>query len=283
MYPTKRFDQEQRQAEHVSRHLLVLNAVAGDPEISGSIGWCMFDYNTHKDFGSDDRICYHGVLDAFREPKLAAYAYASQSDPQEGAVLQPVTYWARGERSIGGVLPLIILTNCDYIETEFGDRPVKRYYPDRETYPHLAHPPVILDQRTITPAEFGTWGFEWKQGVFRGYVDGKLVKTVTLPGNPVPTTLDIAPDSTELRAGEKDSVRVILRVLDQCGNVLPFFEEPVALTLEGDGQIVGPSLLSFKGGATGFWIEAGETRGTLTLEVSCGPFQGQTVTFTVGT
>ena len=83
MYPTKSFDQEQRQAEHVIRHLEVLNAAYGDPDISGAIGWCAFDYNTHKDFGSGDRICHHGVMDMFREPKFAAYAYASQCEPDE--------------------------------------------------------------------------------------------------------------------------------------------------------------------------------------------------------
>ncbi len=282
MYPTKRFDQEQRQAEHVTRHLLVLNAAAGDPNISGSTGWCMFDYNTHKDFGSGDRMCYHGVLDFFREPKLAAYAYASQGDPAGGAVLQPVTYWARGERNIGGVLPLIILTNCDYIETEFGDRPVKRYYPDRETYPHLPHPPVVLDQRNVKPSDFGTWGFEWKQGIFRGYVNGELVKTVILPGDPVATRLEVAPDETELRAGEKDAVRVIVRALDQGGNIMPFFDEPIALSLEGDGRIIGPSLLALKGGVAGFWVEAGESAGALTLKVESGAFDTQTISFSVG-
>lgn len=40
----------------------------------------MFDYPTHKDFGSGDRVCYHGVMDAFRNPKLAAALYASQGD-----------------------------------------------------------------------------------------------------------------------------------------------------------------------------------------------------------
>ena len=39
------------------------------------IGWCAFDYNTHYEFGSGDRICYHGVMDMFRIPKFAAYAY----------------------------------------------------------------------------------------------------------------------------------------------------------------------------------------------------------------
>jgi beta-galactosidase len=68
MYPTKMGDQEQRQAEHVTRHLQVLDAAYGDPNVSGCIGWCAFDYNTHKDFGSGDRICHHGVMDMFREP-----------------------------------------------------------------------------------------------------------------------------------------------------------------------------------------------------------------------
>jgi beta-galactosidase len=241
----------------------------------------MFDYNTHKDFGSGDRVCYHGVLDTFREPKFAAYAYSSQGDPEGGVVLQPVTYWARGERNIGGVLPLIILTNCDYIEIKFGEFEPKRVNPDRETYPNLAHPPVIIDLRSVTPSEFGTWGRIWREGVITGYVDGKAVKSVTLPADPLPTTLEIAPDATDLRAGEKDSVRVIVRALDQCGNILPFYEEPVSFTVEGPGRIIGPSLQSFKGGVTGFWLEAGETAGTITLKANCGLFEEQTVTFNV--
>lgn len=281
MYPTKRFDQEQRQAEHVTRHLLILDAVAGRDDISGSTGWCMFDYNTHKDFGSGDRVCYHGVLDTFREPKLAAYAYSSQGDPEGGVVLQPVTYWARGERNIGGVLPLIILTNCDYLEITFGDFEPKRIEPDRETYPHLPHPPVILDMRNVTPSEFGTWGRIWRDGVITGYVGGKAAKTVVLPADPLPTTLEIAPDDTALRAGEKDAVRVIVRVLDQGGNILPYYEEPVRFAVEGPGRIIGPSLQSFKGGVTGFWLEAGDAAGAITLTAECGLFAAQTVTFTV--
>ncbi|MBB5045132.1 glycoside hydrolase family 2 protein [Shinella fusca] len=281
MYPTKRFDQEQRQAEHVTRHLLILNAVAGDSDISGSTGWCMFDYNTHKDFGSGDRICYHGVLDMYRIPKLAAYAYASQGDPKDGVVMQPVTFWARGERNIGGVLPLIVLTNCDYVEVKFGEWPAKRVYPDRENYPHLPRPPVVLDLRTVTPQEFGTWGRVWREGTFTGFIDGKAVKTMVLPADPVPTTLEVTPDDTALRAGEKDAVRVVVRVLDQCGNLLPYFEEPVSLALSGPGRIIGPADHTLKGGATGFWVEAGEEMGRLELAVTSRRFAPQSVTFTV--
>jgi beta-galactosidase len=281
MYPTKRFDQEQRQAEHVTRHLLILNAVAADRDISGSTGWCMFDYNTHKDFGAGDRICYHGVLDMYRIPKLAAYAYASQGDPKDNVVLQPVTFWARGERNIGGVLPLIVLTNCDYVEVKFGEWPAKRIYPDRENYPHLPHPPVVLDLRSVTPEEFGTWGRVWREGTFTGYVDGEPVKTLTLPADPVPASLEVIADDTELRAGENDAVRVVVRALDQCGNLLPYFEEPVMLSLEGQGRIIGPSEHTLKGGATGFWIEAGEAKGKLELTVKSRRFDTQSITFTV--
>ena len=281
MYPTKRFDQEQRQAEHVTRHLLILNAVAGNPDISGSTGWCMFDYNTHKDFGSGDRICYHGVLDMYRIPKFAAYAYASQGEPEDRIVLQPVTFWARGERNIGGVLPLIILTNCDYVEVKFGEWPTKRVGPDRDTYPHLPHPPVVLDLRSVTPEEFGTWGRVWREGTITGYVDGRAVKTITLPADPVPATLDVVADDTELRAGEKDATRVVIRALDQGGNLLPFFEEPVSLSLDGPGRIIGPSDHTLKGGATGLWVEAGDAPGTLTLTARSRRFSPQTIRFTL--
>ncbi|MDB5556808.1 MAG: lacZ [Rhizobium sp.] len=281
MYPTKRFDQEQRQAEHVTRHLLILDACAGDSNISGSTGWCYADYNTHKDFGSGDRICYHGVLDMYRIPKFAAAAYASQGEPEDGVVLQPVTYWARGERNIGGILPLIVLTNCDYVEVKFADFPPKRVGPDRETYRHLPHAPVVLDHRNITPDEIGRWGHVWREGVITGFVNGKAVKSITLAADPVPTTLDVKADDLALRAGEKDATRVVIRALDQNGNLLPFFEEPVSLTLEGPGRIIGPADHTLKGGATGLWIEAGDDAGTLTLTAKNRRFDTQTIQISV--
>ena len=101
------------------------------------------------------------------------------------------------------------------------------------------------------------------------------------PADPLPTTLEIAADDTELRAGEKDTVRVILRALDQGGNVMGFFDDPVEVSLEGSGRIVGPSLLSFKGGAVGVYVEAGNEAGHLTLTATCRPFGTKRITFNV--
>jgi beta-galactosidase len=265
MYPTKSSDQEQRQAEHVLRHLEVLNAMYGDPQIAGAIGWCAFDYNTHKDFGSGDRICHHGVMDMFREPKFAAYAYASQSDPSEGAILKPVTFWARGERNIGGVLPLMILTNCDEVELRYGTHPPKRVGPDRARFPHLPHAPVIVDNRHFTKDELGLWGMTWEHAEVVGYVNGQRVAHLKLAADPVATELQVAPDA--LTIGANDAVRVMVRALDQVGNKLPFFPEPVSITVTGAGRRIGPGFVPLRAGSTGFWVQA-QGKGEITVTVA---------------
>jgi beta-galactosidase len=265
MYPTKSTDQEQRQAEHVIRHLEVLNAAYGDPNISGCIGWCAFDYNTHKDFGSGDRLCHHGVMDMFREPKFAAYAYASQCEPSEAVVMEPVTFWARGERNIGGVLPLIILTNCDEVELRYGNNPPKRVQPDRERFAHLPHAPVIVDRRNFSAAELGLWGMSWENATITGYVNGKAVAVRHYVDNALPTTLQVVPDAT--RIGVHDPVRVMIRALDQVGNKLPFFPEPVTITVTGPARRIGPATVPLRAGSTGVWVQA-DGPGEITVTVS---------------
>ncbi|MGV1836169.1 glycoside hydrolase family 2 protein [Rhizobium rhizogenes] len=276
MYPTKIYDQEQRQAEHVRRHLEVLNAAYGDPSISGAIGWCMFDYNTHSDFGSGDRICYHGVMDMFREPKFAAYAYASQCEPSEEVVMKPVTIWARGERNIGGALPLIVLTNCDEVELRYGSL-TKRLGPDRESFPHLPHPPVIFDHRNFTQDELGVWGMEWEDARFTGYVNGKPVAELHMVANPLPTRLEVQADSLTLRADERDTTRVIIRALDQAGTRLPFLNDVATIKVTGPAKLIGPETVAFQGGTMGFWLQATGEAGAITVAVSSARFAGQTI------
>lgn len=279
MYPTKIYDQEQRQAEHVRRHLEVLNAAYGDPNIAGAIGWCMFDYNTHKDFGSGDRICYHGVMDMFREPKFAAYVYSSQCEPADEVVMKPVTFWARGERNIGGVLPLIVLTNCDEIELRYG--PItKRVGPDRETFPHLPHPPIVIDHRHFTKDELGVWGMQWEDAHFTGFVAGEPVAKLHMVADPLPTTLQIEADSQTIRAEGRDSTRVIVRALDQVGSRLPFLNDVVTLKLSGPGKIIGPDIIPFQGGTTGFWVESTGAAGAIAIEASSPRFAGVTLQLT---
>ncbi|MDC7234075.1 MAG: glycoside hydrolase family 2 TIM barrel-domain containing protein [Spirochaetales bacterium] len=145
MFPTKRFDQEARVREHALRHLRVLDRMMGDNRISGAIGWCAWDYNTHREFGSGDRICYHGVSDMFRIPKVAAAVYKSQISPEQTIVLESASLFAKGERDAASILPIEIYTNCDSINLYKNGKLVDNFTPARDRYPHIEHPPVILE------------------------------------------------------------------------------------------------------------------------------------------
>ncbi len=140
MYPTKSFDREEIRREHALRHLRVQNKAFGNQRISGATGWCMADYNTHKDFGSGDRICYHGVTDMFRVPKLAAAVYASQQD--DFPVMESSSAMDVGEYPGAIIGQTYIFTNCDYVEVFKNGEYKSTAYPDKKAYPHLPHPPI---------------------------------------------------------------------------------------------------------------------------------------------
>lgn len=278
MYPTKRFDHEERLMEHAMRHLRVQNAAGLHPNIAGAIGWCAFDYNTHYEFGSGDRICYHGVMDMFRIPKYAAYVYRSQVHPKEGAVLEPATLWSRGERSIGGVIPLAIFTNCDYVELSMDGKHVGRFYPAKDLYPGVPHPPIIIKE---APREFGDWGFHWPDGEFVGYVNNQEVIRKKYCSNPVATRLEGKADDAVLCADEVDATRVVYRVLDQAGNVTPFINEAIRFEIEGPGEVIGPKDTALIAGCIGVWVKTVGELGTIVLKATSSRFKANDVRITV--
>ncbi len=143
MYPTKSFDWEEHRVEHALRHVRVLDAVAGEDDIAGSFGWCMFDYNTHKDFGSGDRICYHGVMDMFRNPKLAANVYACQQE--KTPVLSLSSTMDIGEHPGCNRGETYIFTNADRVKMYKNDRFIKEYKKEDSPYRHLPHGPLVVD------------------------------------------------------------------------------------------------------------------------------------------
>ena len=143
MYPTKSYDDEEQRQEHAIRHANVLNAIAGEPDIAGGFGWCMFDYNTHKDFGSGDRICYHGVMDMFRNPKLAASVYSAFSD--EETVLEVTTSFDIGEHPACNRGKSYIISNGDSVKMYKNDVLIKEYFPTDSRFENLKHGPILID------------------------------------------------------------------------------------------------------------------------------------------
>jgi beta-galactosidase len=112
-------------------------------EITGGFGWCMADYNTHKDFGSGDRICYHGVLDMFRNPKQAAAVYASQSG--EEVICEVNSTLDIGDHPAGNIRQIYAFTNADSIRLYKNDTFIREFYPSGNQFGHLPHPPILID------------------------------------------------------------------------------------------------------------------------------------------
>ncbi|MCM1327830.1 MAG: glycoside hydrolase family 2 protein [Ruminococcus sp.] len=139
MYPTKSFDTWEKRQEQALRHIRVQNAAL--KEHAGCFGWCMFDYPTHKDFGSGDRICYHGVTDAFRNPKLAAAAYSSQGE--ETPVLTVGSSMDIGDYPGGRIGEVYVFSNADEVRLyKNGDFVTKL---KKSEWSALPHPPFSAE------------------------------------------------------------------------------------------------------------------------------------------
>ena len=274
MFPTKAFDDEERARDHALYHAHVQDQIGGSNS-AGGIGWCAFDYNTHADFGSGDRVCYHGVMDLFREPKFAAHFYAAFADLDERVVLEPATYWKRGDRSGGGVEPLVVFGNVEEIEVFVGPTSIGRHKPRRDRYPHLARPPFVIER---LGGAGGAWGGWWQELTVVGYIGGQVVATKRIAADGVPRQLVVAADDEELDADGADMTRVALRICDDFGNVLPYAMQPVALRLVGPGVLVGENPFPMPGGRGAVYVRATRTPGTITLTATTPRLAEQGVT-----
>jgi len=141
MFPTKPFDTWQRRQEQALRHARVQNDAAASGQHVGCISWCMFDYATHKDFGSGDRICYHGVLDSFRNPKSAAYLYAAQQD--RVPVLHLTSSMDIGDYPAGTIGECAVFSNAEEVKLYKNGDYVTTLKPG--DYGALSHPPLLLN------------------------------------------------------------------------------------------------------------------------------------------
>ncbi len=255
-YPTKTIDQVERLTEHTIRHARIHDQLASNPQYAGGIGWCAFDYNTHGDFGSGDRICYHGVTDIFREPKPAAGFYKSQCDPAEEVVLEPAFHWARGDASVG-FSKAVVCSNCDHLKLYIADELVAEMEPDRKQFAHLRYAPFVVELQEL----FHKWG----DLRLEGYIQGKQVITKKYSGKGIDQKFTLVPDDTSLIADGADTTRVVLRVTDEFDAIRPFANDAIKFEIEGPAEIIGDNPFALVGGTGAVWIRAKEQAGTVRL------------------
>lgn len=261
MFPTKTWDHEARRIEHALLHARKHNLQYGHPDVAGAIGWCAFDYHTHQDFGSGDRVCYHGVMDIYRLPKMAGYFYRSQKSPADEIVLYPATNWTLGDRDTGGNNPLTIFSNCDEIEILIGDESFGCYQPDRESFPHLKHPPFTV--RWAEP--YNPWGIEFLDLTVRGFIDGEQIAEHKIDARHLPDRLLLTCHTSSLIADGADVARLAVQVVDKYGNVLPYQMPVVQFEIEGDAEIIGENPMALRGGQGAIFIKSTHHTGKVVI------------------
>ena len=114
----------------------------------------------------------------------------------------------------------------------------------------------------------GDWGTTSTVYKFEAVRDGKVVKTVIK--EPMQQAhLEVKVSAHNLTEGRTyDMAAVRIRALDENGNVLGFFNEPVQFEVKGVLELIGPKTICLQGGMGGTYVkttgQAGE--GILTIE-----------------
>ena len=127
----------------------------------------------------------------------------------------------------------------------------------------------------------GNWGSAATVWRFDAIKDGEVVASVTCCPNTA-LQLEVKPSKTQLCEGATyDMAAVRIRILDGNGNIAPYAQLPVRLTLEGAAQLVGPDVVTAEGGMCGTYIRTTGEAGVAKLTVSAHGLEPVTVEFAV--
>jgi beta-galactosidase len=262
MFPTRSYDITQRRVDHALLHAKIQDRARGMGGVSGAIGWCAFDYNTHREFGAGDRICYHGVMDMFRLPKYAAYFYASQIDPSVRPVLHVASSWSFGDHDAGLLTPLIVFSNCEEIEVFMGEVSQGRFQPNRDLFPYLEHPPFSVPQLDAQLAH------PYDDLRVVGYLNGEPAAEQRLDSDGQAAALLLEADDDFLQNDGIDMTRLVFKIVDKYGNVLPYLNRVVSFEVDGPGSLIGENPFALIGGQAAVYLKAGQQAGKVTITAS---------------
>ena len=127
----------------------------------------------------------------------------------------------------------------------------------------------------------GNWGGEATRWRFDALNGGKVVKSVTLCPS-ARLHLEARPSTLTLREGDTyDMAAVRVRILDANGNVAPYAQLPVTLSVTGDLELVGPAAVTAEGGMTGTYVKTTGKAGRGTLTLTTAQTEPVTLHFTV--
>jgi beta-galactosidase len=254
-YPTARTDPETTLVNHAMKHEQMTRWTREKTWIHGNVGWCAFDYNS----GDGAALQNHGVMDIMHIPKFCYYFYKSQSaaDKYDGTK-HPMVFIENHYLS-GSPLNRKVFTNGDSVRLYRNDTYIATLVPDKSGNA-LAHPPVTFSNVAFVSGSLRA------EAYFKGSVGAS--DTVFTPGAASRILLQADPDAIE--ANGADFSRVVARIVDANGSVIPTATSSITFSLSGAGTLIGKNPVNAIGGYHIILAQAKLTTGMLTVSATSG-------------
>lgn len=188
--------------------------------------------------------------------------------------MMPATAFSRGEKALYGIMPFLVITNCDYIEVFMYGKSLGLFFPSNKFF-GLPHPPIEVN---VDVAQL--WNSVWQDGKIVGYLDQKPVCEYAFLRDPHLDSFTVTPDNLELSTSEVDTARFEVSFVDQLGHPCIFYNGVLEVETSGDIELIGPKFLAPVGGRIAFWVKSVPTgqdsTASVTVKAPALPFEDQT-------
>lgn len=268
--------------------------VESNDSLAGSLAPVMTDYPVSRKYSGSDGVCSRGLMDAFRNPKMAASFFKSQREDE------PVCT---------AVLPmddrLMVMTNADHILLYCDEKLIGEFYPDETEFRDLVHPPIFVEhlseivrtgektkvqkqngaanRRSAKKAAEGNsviafskkseltfsrrYAVTWRIEAIK---DDMIVAGTSVAPTPE-VRLQITTDRQHMiEENSYDVATVHIEAVGESGQHLYEYETPLVLKAEGDIELIGPSVVVMKNGFAGTYVRSIGKAGSGRLTIQDG-------------
>jgi len=174
MFPTKTFDQEETTDRTCAAAYADTKSELGMSKIAGAIGGARSNYNTHREFGSGDRICYHGVMDIFRLPNSPLIFMKARFRRKSGWYCARRRFGQTETGAKAALTRLRFLATATRLSFSSARKIADGISLTARNFPNLQHPPFVV--RGIN-----FWSFTWQPSTdlrVVGYIKAKKLRAV---------------------------------------------------------------------------------------------------------
>ncbi len=182
-----------------------------------------------------------GVIDTCGFKKDGFYFYQSQwvSEP----VLHVFPHW-NWQGKEGQIIPVTCYTNCDTVELFLNGRSmgVKGYeFPRLGMELRWGNLPARAKVLRTTADLHLSWDVPYEPGTLKavGTKAGMVVSTLEVPTTGEPAAIALSADREVIAADGRDVANLVVRILDDKGNIVPTAKNEVTFAIAGVGKLIG--------------------------------------------